>query len=79
MKLPYRILTLYANDIQLGEWKFEKDTFEEIVCDIPNDIITQHPLKLRLCIDVPDNMREDSLVKAKGKFIIEQMKIVKGG
>ena len=73
--LPYKTITLYANNRKVGYWKFEKDEFEEVKCTIPKAVLSDHSLNLRFVVDVPEKYKNDGDVKANVKFIVEKMQI----
>ena len=79
--LPYKIVTLYANDIQIGQWKFEMDGTQEINCKVSNEIFNKKPLILRFVVDVPKELIEAERLAGRGdvKFIVYSMQIIKKG
>ena len=78
-EFPQKGLSLYANNILIGNWVFEKDEFEDISCTLPRRLLNnKQSLSLRFSIDVPPNIKDDERFKTRGnvKLIIENMQIV---
>lgn len=75
--LPYKTITLYANDRKVGYWKFEKDEFEEVKCTIPKAVLSERLLTLHFVVDVPESYKDDDGVKVNVKFVVDKMQIVK--
>ena len=78
-EFPKKGLSLYANNILIGNWVFEKDEFEDISCALPRHLLNnKQSLSLRFSIDVPPNIKDDERFNTRGnvKLIIESMQIV---
>ena len=74
--LPYKKLKLYANDVFIGNWRFERDDFEEVTCLIPKDLLKNRQLNLHFVVEVPENVKDDALVGGNVKFVVDKMQIV---
>ena len=76
--LPHKKMRLYANDIAIGEWLFERDEDLELACELSGDLLKNQSLVLRFVVDIPEELREDERISGRGdiKLIVYSMRIV---
>ena len=74
--LPYKRLKLYANGINIANWQFERDDFEEVACLLPKEIINNRQLNLHFVVEVPESVKDDALVGVNVKFVVDKMQII---
>ena len=75
----YKNVTLFANNIAVGNWQFDKDESQEISCKISGKVLKNRPLVLRFLVDVPQSIKEDERFNGRGdvKLVFSSLKISK--
>ena len=73
--LPYKNITLFLNDVEIAQWMFKNDNFENVTCKIPKNFLNRRNLVLRFVIGVPENFKDNNDVKNNVKFVVETMQI----
>ena len=74
--MPYKTLSLFANGVNVGKWKFDRDDFKEVSCKIPAEILNHKRLNLRFVVEVPEHFAHDEGVNINAKFAVDKMQIV---
>ena len=73
--MPYKTLSLFANGIKVGKWKFDRDDFKEVSCKIPKEILNNKHLNLLFVVEVPEPFAHDKNVNANAKFAVDKMQL----
>lgn len=73
--MPYKTLSLFANGIKVGKWKFDRDDFKEVSCKIPKEILNNKHLNLLFVVEVPEPFAHDENVNANAKFAVDKMQL----
>lgn len=73
--MPYKSLRLFANEVNVGYWVFDKDIFKEVTCNIPKEVLNGTQLHLLFKVEVPDSFIYVEGVKVNAKFVVDKMQI----
>ncbi len=73
--MPYKSLSLFANGINVGKWRFDRDDFKEVSCKIPKEILKNKRLNLLFVVEVPEHFANDEGVNVNAKFAVDKMQI----
>ena len=74
--MPYKTLRLFANGINVGKWKFDREDFREVTCKISSEVLNESQLNLRFVVDVPKEFVHNEGVKVNAKFVVDKMQII---
>ena len=75
----YKDVTLFANNIAIANYKFDKDETQEVSCIFSGKLLNSRTLVLRFVVDVPQNIKIDERFNGRGdvQLIFYSLQIAK--